>query len=597
MRPTNGARSGSGPVEDLLLVGLVGAAVLTGILYGAAAATARLTGLPAPTGGPAAGVAALAHPSSPGRSFGIPSLNPVLYWGIAIALIGAVCAAGWGVWRVTRVRRNLPVDVRRIDGTATRHEVARAAGPRALLKQARVYRPSLSAAVPKDVGYLLGHSRGSQVWATVEDSMLLIGPPRSGKGAHIVINAILDAPGAVVTTSTRPDTLAVTMKARQRLGPVHVFDPQGLAEGIAQGLRWSPVRGCDDPTTAMIRATGLAASVKYGSVDSGSFWQGKTRGAIQCLLHAAALDGRQASDLYQWSTNPTAARDAVRILAANSAAAPGWADSLESTLLSDPRTRDSIWHGVGLAFDPLADPRVLEAVSPHGGDSLDPHTFLAEHGTLYLLATGSGASSSASLVAALIEDLVEVARHEAARSPRARLDPPLLMALDEIGNLSPLPSLPTLMAEGGGTGITMLPVLQSMAQAREAWGEQNASAIWDAAIVKIILGGGSLTRDLQDVSALLGDRDEYTESTSWDGDGRRSNQRSIRRVPVMSTETLRTMPRGTGLILLRTARPIVADLRYWKTRPDAVQLEAEEASFAQLINRPAAPGAGPVPEQ
>lgn len=34
------------------------------------------------------------------------------------------------------------------------------------------------------------------------------------------------------------------------------------------------------------------------------------------------------------------------------------------------------------------------------------------------------------------------------------------LALDEIGNLVPLPSLPTLMAEGGGTGITTMPVLQ-----------------------------------------------------------------------------------------------------------------------------------------
>ena len=34
------------------------------------------------------------------------------------------------------------------------------------------------------------------------------------------------------------------------------------------------------------------------------------------------------------------------------------------------------------------------------------------------------------------------------------------------------PVLPTLMAEGGGTGITPLPVLQSLAQARERWGEE-----------------------------------------------------------------------------------------------------------------------------
>lgn len=73
--------------------------------------------------------------------------------------------------------------------------------------------------------------------------------------------------------------------------------------------------------------------------------------------------------------------------------------------------------------------------------------FIRSKGTLYLLATGAGAGNSAALFAALVEDLVEMCRRIAARSPGARLDPPLLLALDEIGNLAPLPSLPTLMAE------------------------------------------------------------------------------------------------------------------------------------------------------
>jgi len=96
------------------------------------------------------------------------------------------------------------------------------------------------------------------LWCSVEDSALLVGPPRMGKGLHLVIPWVLDAPGPVVTTSTRPDTLAVTFHARQARGPVSVFDPQRLA-GLADGLRWSPVRGCETPRTALVRARGLAA--------------------------------------------------------------------------------------------------------------------------------------------------------------------------------------------------------------------------------------------------------------------------------------------------------------------------------------------------
>jgi type IV secretion system protein VirD4 len=580
------------PVNDqltnLALIGLIGLAAVAGVLRIAGTIAAFLTGTIQPKAGPAGGLSVLAHPLDPGNALEAPGLNPIVYWIVTALLLSLVGGLVWWAARlVFNQRQKAQADPRRLAGTASSGEIAHAASRRALLRKAPTLRPSLQHPEPADVGYLLGSSHGRQVWATVEDSILLIGPPRSGKGLNIVINAILDAPGAVITTSTRPDNLTATLRARQKKGPVAVFDPQQLAPGVPAGMRWSLVRGCEDPLTAMIRATGLSASTGLGAggVDNGSFWEGKTRTAIQTLLHAAALDGRDARSLYQWALNPTAAADAVRILQTSSRAADGWAESLDATIASDPRTRDSIWQGVSLAFAALADPRVLAAVTPDAKEHFDPARFLSESGTLYLLATGAGAGASAALVAALIEDVVETARKRAATSPGARLDPPMLAALDEIGNLAPLPSLPTLMAEGGGTGITTLPVLQSLAQAREKWGDNQANAIWDASIVKIILGGASNSRDLQDLSTLIGERDERTDSTTIGDYGSRSLQQSIRRVPVMPPDVIRTMPFGTGAILLRTTRPIVADLRPWTSRTDTKILQADRAEIEQLLQR------------
>jgi type IV secretory pathway TraG/TraD family ATPase VirD4 len=468
-------------------------------------------------------------------------------------------------------------------GTATAADLRGTTTGKALLRRSATLRPSLTQPVASDVGYLLGTSRKQQVWASVEDSILLLGPPRSGKGLHIVVNAILDAPGAVVTTSTRPDNLTVTLRARQRgERPVAVFDPQGLAPGLSGGLRWSPVRGCEAPLTAMIRATGLASSTDFASVSGGDFWQGKTIAAIQTLLHAAALDGRDATTLYRWALSPVAAGDAVAILSSHPSAATGWADSLGSMLDSDPKTRDSIWQGVSLAFGALADPRVLASVSPGPREHFNPERFLRENGTLNLLATGAGAGAAASLVAAFVEDIVETARKLAAASPGARLDPPLLMALDEIGNLAPLPSLPVLMAEGGGTGITTLPVLQSLAQARDKWGADAADAIWDAAIVKIVLGGAANSRDLSDLSTLIGERDETTHSVTRDTHGGRSTQASQRRLAILSPDRIRSLPFGRAVILLRSAPPIITRLRPWTSRGDAANLRDDRADVESV---------------
>ncbi|MCV7576181.1 type IV secretory system conjugative DNA transfer family protein [Microbacterium sp. YY-03] len=577
--------------DELTNAAMIGLVVLFGValmLRGAGSVAAWITGTSQPTGGPASGVGVLFDPGDPASALGAPGLSPVVYWIVASLLLTGLVSGG--VWAWSRLRRHMhriEQDPRRIAGIAARSEVNAAASEKALLRRAGSLRPGLDSPRPQDVGYRLGVSKGAGVWASVEDSIMVIGPPRSGKGLHLVIPAILDAPGAVVATSTRPDNLTATMRARRRIGPVAIFDPQHLAEGLPAGMRWSPIRGCESPQTAMIRATGLAAGtgLSAGGVDGGGFWEGKTRAALQSLLHAAAIDNRPPAELFRWTLDPTAAADAVAILTSSPLAATGWAESLEAMIDSDPRTRDSIWQGVSLALGSLADPRVLDAVSPGPGEGFDPEQFIQNKGTLFLLATGSGAGASAALVAALVEDLIETARRLSARSPGARLDPPLLLALDEIANLSPLPSLPTLMAEGGGSGITAMPVLQSLAQARDKWNEHQAGAIWDASIVKVILGGASNSRDLQDLSALVGERDEYTDSVTLGDHGTRSNQRSVRRVPIFPPDRIRRLPFGTGIVLLRSAPPIVTDLHPWPKRPDATQFTADRAEIEALLRR------------
>lgn len=587
---TEGRQTGSfgDELTNAAMIGLVALFGVALVLRAAGTITAWLTGTAQPEGGLAAGVGVLVHPGDPGSALDADGLNLVVYWVVTGAMLALLAALVVFVWvRVRRFTHRAEQDPRRMAGIATRHEVSTAASDKALLRRAGNLRPGLTDPKPHDVGYRLGASKGVGVWASVEDSIMVIGPPRSGKGLHLVIPAILDAPGAVVVTSTRPDNLTATMRARRRIGPVAIFDPQHLAEGLPAGLRWSPIRGCESPQTAMIRATGLAAGtgLSAGGVDSGGFWEGKTRAALQALLHAAAIDNRPPAELFRWTLDPTAAADAVAILTGSTRAATGWAESLEAMIDSDPRTRDSIWQGVSLALGSLADPRVLDAVSPAEGEGFDPEAFIRDRGTLFLLATGSGAGASAALVAALVEDLIETARRLAARSPGARLDPPMLLALDEIANLSPLPSLPTLMAEGGGSGITTMPVLQSLAQARDKWNEHQANAIWDASIVKVILGGASNSRDLQDLSALVGERDEYTDSVTLGDHGTRSNQRSVRRVPIFPPDRIRRLPFGTGVVLLRSAPPIVTDLHPWPSRPDAGQLASDRKEIEALLRR------------
>jgi type IV secretory pathway TraG/TraD family ATPase VirD4 len=579
------AEKGTVPANDRWFASVVvGASVAAGVLWGGAALSAVASGNEVPPFelmGPMRAV--LLENGDPSAAWGRPVGPALLYWASTAVVVLAFAVLALVVVKIVRDFGRHSPGLVRLEGLAARPEVAKVAGRKALLLRAGTLRPSLPRPRATDLGHRLGRARGVDCYASVEDSLVLLGPPRSGKGLHVVINAILDAPGAVITTSTRPDNLTATLTARAEIGPVAVFDPQGLAPGVTSTTKWSPIRGCEWPQIALVRARALTTGAARGTTDA-NFWQSAAEQAVRCLLHAAALDGKTSQDLYRWSLSAPQAREAVTILASHPGAASSWHQALEAILSSDQRQRDSIWAMVTIAFASLADPRVLDAVSPAPGEQFDPEVFLRERGSVFVLGTSSGASATAGLVGAFVEDVAESARRLAARSPGARLDPPLSMILDEAANY-PLPSLTSLMSEGGGTGISTLVVLQSLAQARAVWGENEATAIWDAAIVKLILGGGSNARDLDDLSRLIGQRADKQHTENISGDGHRSRSTSTHQVPIMDSSRLRTLPFGTGVLLLRAARPILLDLRSWKTRKNAAVLRADQARLEAQISQ------------
>src|SRR5699024_5570314 len=106
----------------------------------------------------------------------------------------------------------------------------------------------------------------------------------------------------------------------------------------------------------------------------------------------------------------------------------------------------------------------------------------------------------------------------AAKRPGNRLDPPLSLVLDEIANISVWPGLTQLMSAGGGVGISVFAVFQSLAQARNEWGNAQATALFDSATIKAQLGGASNTGDVRVFSHLAGTRHviRYSRSCGTD---------------------------------------------------------------------------------
>jgi Type IV secretory system Conjugative DNA transfer len=90
-------------------------------------------------------------------------------------------------------------------------------------------------------GRILGRSRkGHVLYASLEDVVIAVMAPRAGKTTALTAPGILDAPGAVVATSNKPDVWTTTSAAREAKGTVFVFDPQAITHS-PRTWWWNPL--------------------------------------------------------------------------------------------------------------------------------------------------------------------------------------------------------------------------------------------------------------------------------------------------------------------------------------------------------------------
>jgi hypothetical protein len=200
---------------------------------------------------------------------------------------------------------------------------------------------------PVEVGWRLGDAReprGGQLWVPWDRTAGVIGPQGSGKTLDLLAPALIDAPGAALTTLTKVDDLLLTFTARStRQRPCIVLDPFGLVPGLPEVV-WDPIQGCVDPLVAERRAKAFTAGTVKGAVagghadDAARFYAAEAAKVLQGYFHAAALTGRSLEHVLSWVAKPLAATDPTEILREHPHAATFWDGLLYGALHGDDRT-------------------------------------------------------------------------------------------------------------------------------------------------------------------------------------------------------------------------------------------------------------------
>jgi type IV secretion system protein VirD4 len=382
----------------------------------------------------------------------------------------------------------------------------------------------------------------------LEEHVLVMAPPRTFKTAFLA-NVIMEYPGPAIATTTKADLLALTGAVRAQRGPVHVFNPQYIG-GVPSTFSWSPVDGCQDPATAIRRADAFAFAVSQQGVEDGGFWAAKASDYLRGYFHAAALAGYDMRAVAAWVSGADP-QVPERILAA--AGARQWALTMAELRSEAHKTAATVRMVMSRALSFMADPALAASVLPAPWEGFSIPRFVASRGTLYMIAEAIGEDAPvAPLFAAMATEIHYTAALMGQASASGRLDPPLLLALDEVTQICPVP-LPSWLSDSGGKGIQVVAVAHGEAQLAERWGDHGRQIVWDTSSVKLFLPGVTDTTTLQAASTLCG-------QAQWKVRGQ--DHRTLH--DIAPPDAIRQLPDGFALAIRGGCAPVIARLpRGW----------------------------------
>ncbi|MFC5187204.1 type IV secretory system conjugative DNA transfer family protein [Actinomadura harenae] len=503
-----------------------------------------------------------------------PGTSTLLVLALAAGVVAAAGTVVWVAWQRVAARRTSPGDA--IAALAERADVTGLA-PDTTASRAVALRRSLNDRPAAeldhdDIGLVMGDvlkptGTGATLYSSWEDTVVAFMAPRSGKTTTQSIPHVLSAPGAVIATSNKADlwSAIATVRATRTGGRIWLFDPQHITYQ-AQEWWWNPLANLATVEDAHRLAGHFVLTVDDGQKTD--LWGPAAQDLLCALLLAAATSGRSMHHIAQWLDEP-AVPTPIELL--QEAGFHLMASSLRGTQNGAVETRDGIYQTARTAAKCLRDQEILAWVTPQGQlPVFAPDAFAASRDTLYLLS--KSLSAAAPLIAALTDTAMRAAERRAERSG-GRLDPPMVVVLDEAANICRIADLPQLYSHLGSRGIVPVTILQSYEQGVTVWGEPGMAALWGAATRKLIGAGIDSPRLARDLATLIGQHDVPVRSITYN-EGRASEQISLRRQEILEAADIRALPAGTALLLATGTRPALIQLRPWYRGPHATDINA-----------------------
>ena len=408
-------------------------------------------------------------------------------------------------------------------------------------------------------------------------SVAVIGPSRSGKTVNVVAG-IFDWMGPAVLSSVKGDLLEATLKHRQSIGEVRVFDPMGIITEVHNlTAGWSPLHGINSLEDAQQQSQALQDAAPTGGAENSQFFVNLAGQLLAPMIWVAASSDKTMKDLVRWvkvqdsaqkpaGGNQSAPHEIRRALSQiQHTEDPSLLDevkrateALTSVWENDERTRGNIYTTASMMLRAWESPGVMAADADSTQIDLEWLLDTSEgYNTLYLCAPLEDQDRLGVVFGGLLGTLTnDLYKRGAGAKP---LSPPLLLVMDEAAN-TPNQKLPGIVSTCAGLGMLLVTVWQSMSQIQHAYGQRAGDVVTNHT-TKLFYAGVSDEDTLSYVSTLGGAEEVFTETQRTDDD--KQQGKTVMMSELIPKDLLRRAPQGTALMFHGTLPPIELRSRQW----------------------------------
>lgn len=192
------------------------------------------------------------------------------------------------------------------------------------------------------------------------------------------------------------------------------------------------------------------------------------------------------------------------------------------------------------------------------GTAIDAERFCTEKSAIFIVLPEEDTSKYfmvSLLIGQLYREILAIADEHGGKLPNR-----VMFYLDELGTFPKIDGMEAMFSAGRSRKISIVAIIQSFAQLEQNYGKQGQEIITDNTQLTVFGGFAPNSQSAEVLSKALGEQTILSGSISTGKDNRSKSLQMIGR-PLMTTDELKSMPKGQFIVMKTGTHPMISPLK------------------------------------